>query len=87
MHEPPLLDIDFGTYPYVTSSNPTIGGVSTGSGIGSKYIDNVVSIENIEDAVNYTLKDAKEDDVIISAGSLYMIGTVRTILNEILVLN
>ena len=53
----------------------------------SKYIDNVVSIENIEDAVNYTLKDAKEDDVIISAGSLYMIGTVRTILNNLLVLN
>ena len=39
-----LLDIDFGTYPYVTSSNPTIGGVSTGSGIGSKYIDNVYGV-------------------------------------------
>ena len=36
-----LLDIDFGSYPYVTSSNPTIGGVSTGTGIGSKYIDDV----------------------------------------------
>lgn len=53
----------------------------------SKYVDDVVAISNIEDAVNYTLKNAKEDDVIISAGSLYMIGTVRTILNEILVLN
>lgn len=39
-----LLDIDFGTYPYVTSSNPTIGGVSIGSGIGSKYIDNVYGV-------------------------------------------
>ena len=39
-----LLDIDFGTYPYVTSSNPTIGGVSTGSGIGSRYIDNVYGV-------------------------------------------
>ena len=53
----------------------------------SKYVDDVVAISNIEDAVNYTLKNAKEDDVIISAGSLYMIGTVRTILNEILILN
>ena len=39
-----LLDIDFGSYPYVTSSNPTIGGVSTGSGIGSKYIKNVYGV-------------------------------------------
>ena len=39
-----LLDIDFGSYPYVTSSNPTIGGVSTGSGIGSKYINNVYGV-------------------------------------------
>ena len=53
----------------------------------SKYVDDVVAISNIEDAVNYTLKNAKEDDVIISAGSLYMIGTVRTILNNLLVLN
>ncbi|MBR5063813.1 MAG: adenylosuccinate synthetase, partial [Bacteroidales bacterium] len=35
------LPIDFGTYPYVTSSNPTIGGVCTGTGIGAKYIKNV----------------------------------------------
>lgn len=33
-----LLDIDFGSYPYVTSSSPTIGGVSTGTGIGARYI-------------------------------------------------
>ena len=39
-----LLDIDFGTYPYVTSSNPTIGGVSTGTGIGSKYINEVYGV-------------------------------------------
>ena len=36
-----LLDIDFGSYPYVTSSNPTIGGMVTGTGIGAKYIDEV----------------------------------------------
>jgi len=39
-----LLDIDFGSYPFVTSSNPTIGGVSTGSGIGSKYISEVYGV-------------------------------------------
>lgn len=39
-----LLDIDFGSYPYVTSSNPTIGGLSIGSGIGAKYIDNVYGV-------------------------------------------
>ena len=39
-----LLDIDFGSYPYVTSSNPTIGGVSTGTGIGSKYIDETILV-------------------------------------------
>ena len=39
-----LLDIDFGSYPFVTSSNPTIGGVSTGTGIGSKYINEVIGV-------------------------------------------
>lgn len=39
-----LLDIDFGSYPYVTSSNPTIGGLSTGTGIGAKYIGDVYGV-------------------------------------------
>ncbi|MCI9586182.1 MAG: adenylosuccinate synthase [Bacilli bacterium] len=39
-----LLDIDFGSYPFVTSSNPTIGGVSTGCGIGSSYIGEVYGV-------------------------------------------
>ncbi len=39
-----LLDIDFGTYPYVTSSNPTAGGACTGLGIGPKTIDRVLGI-------------------------------------------
>jgi adenylosuccinate synthase len=37
-----LLDIDHGTYPYVTSSNATIGGVCTGLGIGPRAIDGVI---------------------------------------------
>lgn len=39
-----LLDLDFGTYPYVTSSHPGSGGVSTGVGIGPKYIHNVLGV-------------------------------------------
>ncbi len=39
-----LLDIEFGTYPYVTSSNPTIGGVMTGAGISYKYINKVIGV-------------------------------------------
>ncbi len=39
-----LLDIDHGTYPYVTSSNTTVGGVLTGSGVGPRDIDYVLGI-------------------------------------------
>ncbi len=39
-----LLDVDFGTYPYVTSSNPTAGGASTGSGLPPTKIDSVFGI-------------------------------------------
>jgi len=39
-----LLDIDHGTYPYVTSSNPTAGGASTGTGVGPRDIDYVLGI-------------------------------------------
>ena len=39
-----LLDVDHGTYPFVTSSNPTAGGASTGSGIGPTRITRVVGI-------------------------------------------
>ena len=39
-----LLDVDHGTYPFVTSSNPTAGGACTGSGIGPKAITRVIGI-------------------------------------------
>ena len=39
-----LLDIDLGTYPYVTSSHPISGGVCTGSGIGPRMIDECIGI-------------------------------------------
>lgn len=39
-----MLDIDQGTYPYVTSSNPVAGGVTIGSGVGPSKIDKVVGV-------------------------------------------
>ncbi len=38
------LDVDHGTYPFVTSSNTTIGGVCTGSGVAPKHIDKVIGV-------------------------------------------
>ncbi|HDH81868.1 MAG TPA: adenylosuccinate synthase, partial [Thermoplasmatales archaeon] len=39
-----MLDIDFGTYPYTTSSHPVAGGASTGTGVGPKRFDKVVGV-------------------------------------------
>ncbi|MDP4179645.1 MAG: adenylosuccinate synthase [Bacillota bacterium] len=39
-----FLDLDFGTYPFVTSSNPVAGGVCVGAGIGPTYIDDVYGV-------------------------------------------
>ncbi|MGO1545563.1 MAG: adenylosuccinate synthase [Gulosibacter sp.] len=40
-----MLDIDHGTYPYVTSSSATAGGVATGSGVSTRHIDRLVGIQ------------------------------------------
>ncbi len=39
-----FLDVDHGTYPYVTSSNPTAGGACVGTGIGPRYLTRIVGI-------------------------------------------
>ena len=39
-----LLDVDHGTYPYVTSSNPVAGGVATGAGIGPSKVTRVIGV-------------------------------------------
>ncbi len=39
-----FLDVDHGTYPFVTSSNPTSGGAAVGTGLGPRHIDRVVGI-------------------------------------------
>lgn len=39
-----MLDVDYGTYPYVTASHPVSGGVCVGAGVAPKYIDKVVGV-------------------------------------------
>lgn len=39
-----LLDIDFGTYPYVTSSNTSVGGLCTGLGIAPQHVETVIGV-------------------------------------------
>ncbi len=39
-----MLDIDWGTYPYVTSSNTTLGGIITGAGVDARKIDQVIGV-------------------------------------------
>src|SRR5574344_22932 len=39
-----MLDVDYGTYPFVTSSNPIAGGACTGSGFGPNMIDEVIGV-------------------------------------------
>ncbi len=39
-----LLDVDHGTYPFVTSSNPTAGGAIVGTGVGPKAIDEIIGV-------------------------------------------
>jgi len=39
-----LLDLDHGTYPFVTSSNPVAGGALTGSGLGPRHVERVIGI-------------------------------------------
>jgi adenylosuccinate synthase len=39
-----MLDVDFGSYPFVTSSNTTAGGICTGLGVGPRHIDTIIGI-------------------------------------------
>jgi adenylosuccinate synthase len=39
-----MLDIDFGTYPFVTSSNASVGGVCTGAGVAPRHINRVIGV-------------------------------------------
>lgn len=48
-----------------------------------KYNNNCVAISSYEEALKLALKDAKEDDLILASGSLYMIGDIRKIIKQI----
>jgi adenylosuccinate synthase len=39
-----MLDLDFGTYPFVTSSNPSIGGIVTGLGLAPAKFDAIIGV-------------------------------------------
>ena len=41
-----MLDIYYGTYPYVTSSSPTAGGVTTGVGVSPRKIEIILAVMN-----------------------------------------
>ena len=46
-----MLDLDFGTYPYVTSSNPSIGGVAVGLGLAPNKFEAIIGVVSIQSAV------------------------------------
>ncbi|MCI9110732.1 MAG: adenylosuccinate synthase [Bacilli bacterium] len=77
-----LLDIDYGSYPFVTSSNPTIGGVSTGCGIGASYISDVYGVtkaysSRVGEGPFVTEETGKTGDMIRELGHEYGTTTGR----------
>ena len=69
-----MLDIDFGTYPFVTSSNPTAGGACTGSGVSPRSIDRVIGVIKLyttrvgEGPFPTELKDADGEQLRVRGG-------------------
>ena len=49
-----------------------------------KYNKNCLAFESYKDAANYAVNKAKEDDIILASGSLYMIGKMREVISELL---
>ena len=77
-----LLDIDFGSYPYVTSSNPSIGGICTGTGIGARYIGEVYGVikaysSRVGEGPYITEDKSKVGDLIRELGHEYGTTTKR----------
>lgn len=77
-----LLDIDFGTYPFVTSSNPTIGGVCTGTGVGARDIGEVYGVlkaysSKVGEGPFLTEQDNEIGDTIRELGHEYGTTTKR----------
>jgi len=77
-----LLDIDFGSYPYVTSSNPTSGGVCTGSGVSVKDIGEIYGVikaysSRVGAGPYVTEQDNETGDLIRELGHEYGTTTKR----------
>ncbi len=77
-----LLDIDVGSYPFVTSSNPTIGGICTGTGIGARFIGEVYGVlkaysSRVGEGPYITEQDNEIGDMIRELGHEYGTTTKR----------
>jgi adenylosuccinate synthase len=77
-----FLDLDHGTYPFVTSSNPTAGGACVGSGVGPRDIDRVVGIAKayitrVGSGPFPTEVDGEIADVLVDRGHEYGTNTGR----------
>jgi adenylosuccinate synthase len=77
-----MLDLDHGTYPFVTSSNPIAGGACAGSGIGPKDIDRIVGITKayctrVGSGPFPSEADPADSEILVEAGGEYGTTTGR----------
>ena len=77
-----FLDLDHGTYPYVTSSNPVAGGACTGAGVGPRHIDRVIGIAKayvtrVGSGPFPTELDDEVGDLLVERGAEYGTNTGR----------
>jgi adenylosuccinate synthase len=77
-----LLDLDHGTYPFVTSSNPMAGGACTGAGVGPRDIEKVIGISKayctrVGSGPFPTQADPADADVMVEVGGEYGTTTGR----------
>lgn len=77
-----MLDIDHGTYPFVTSSNPTAGGACTGTGVGPTKIDRVIGVSKayitrVGEGLFPTELDGEEGEWLRAQGHEYGVTTGR----------
>jgi len=77
-----FLDLDHGTYPFVTSSNPTAGGACVGTGIGPRDVDRVIGIAKayltrVGSGPFPTEIDGEQGDMLVDLGHEYGTNTGR----------
>jgi adenylosuccinate synthase len=77
-----LLDLDHGTYPFVTSSNPLAGGACTGAGVGPRDIERVIGISKayctrVGSGPFPTEADPSDADIMVEVGGEYGTTTGR----------